>query len=269
MSPIERVLGVLTVLLAQVLFLFGSGVFMLGFGMDGILATVLWDVVACAAIAVWMRHGRTDGPVPYGRLSSPKGLGSGLIILGAGSAMASISMSMLMLFLESRLRDPGMEMRAESVSAAGVGAYLFLSIAVAPLAEELFYRVFTYSMLRRYIGVWPAAILSSFLFGGGHFTLGHLVTGGLFGLLMAMAYEYTGKWWASVFCHFIYNFSVIAVSMTGGLVSAAETVPGGAASIVMSLALVGAGCAAVIRKERSHGLCGIRVVPDRDEADHP
>lgn len=269
MSPTERALGVLVVLLAQAVFLFGSGIFMLGFGMDGILATILWDVAACAAVAAWMRYGRTDGPVPYGRLSSPKGLGPGLAVLGASSVMASVSMSMLMLFLESRLRDPGMEMRAESVSAAGVGAYLFLSVAVAPLAEELFYRVFTYGMLRRYVGVWPAAILSSFLFGGGHFTLGHLVTGGLFGMLMAMVYEYTGRWWASVFCHFVYNFSVIAVSMTGGLVSAAETVLGGTASIVMSLALVGAGCAAVIRKERSHGLRGICVVPDRDEADHP
>ena len=82
-----------------------------------------------------------------------------------------------------------MAARTDVVESSGVLWYLLLSVFVAPFAEELFYRIYTYGALRRLLGAWPAAALSAILFGAGHTTLGHLVTGTMFGFLLCMVYE--------------------------------------------------------------------------------
>lgn len=272
MARLKTVAGLLLVLFMQLVFLFGSSPFIL-LGMDAIQATMLWDVLACLAVAAWFRRKRPAGwrgrPVRHGPLTDPRRLGPWMAVLAAYSMAASACMSMSMLFLESIIEDPGMAARTDVVESSGVLWYLLLSVFVAPFAEELFYRIYTYGALRRLLGAWPAAALSAILFGAGHTTLGHLVTGTMFGFLLCMVYEYTGSWWASVFCHFVYNFSVIAVSMSDGLVSASTTTLGGVLSTVASIVLVLGSCAPVVRKETCYGLYGVPGVPDRDEANHP
>ena len=165
MARLKTVAGLLLVLFMQLVFLFGSSPFIL-LGMDAIQATMLWDVLACLAVAAWFRRKRPAGwrgrPVRHGPLTDPRRLGPWMAVLAAYSMAASACMSMSMLFLESIIEDPGMAARTDVVESSGVLWYLLLSVFVAPFAEELFYRIYTYGALRRLLGAWPAAALSVF-----------------------------------------------------------------------------------------------------------
>ena len=272
MRAAERVGGVASVLAMQAVFFFGSLPFALA-GMDAVSSIVLWDMIVCAGCFLWYSRKRDPGwtgrPLRYGRLTSLDGLGAGLAMLAGLAIASSIFLSMVLLRMEAMIPDDGMAARSEAIEAAGYVKYLVFSMTVAPVAEEAFYRVFTYGALRRCLSVVPAAILSSFLFAAGHMTMGHLASGTAFGLFLAMVYEYTGTWWASTFCHVVYNVSVTGVSMSEGLVSFAETPAGGLVGCAGGMAVVIVACAAVRRKEKEYGLYRIPGVPHGDEADHP
>jgi membrane protease YdiL (CAAX protease family) len=86
------------------------------------------------------------------------------------------------------------------IVAVGVSAALF-----APFAEELFYRGFVYGGLRKRLGVVPAVVVASFLFGFGHLLSGYNLgaAGGVAidGVFLCALYEVTGSLWPSIALH--------------------------------------------------------------------
>ncbi|MDO8886588.1 type II CAAX endopeptidase family protein [Candidatus Oleimmundimicrobium sp.] len=74
----------------------------------------------------------------------------------------------------------------------GISGFLlaiFISVVVAPLAEEIFFRGFIYTALRDKIGIAWAALISSFIFAIFHGSLWMTVPILLLGLVLAYFYE--------------------------------------------------------------------------------
>ena len=82
---------------------------------------------------------------------------------------------------------------------------MFFGIGVAPVVEELLFRVVVYRWLARRLGVVTGVTLSALLFGLIHMSLFALLPITLLGVLLALVFERTGNIWACIALHAIFN----------------------------------------------------------------
>ncbi len=82
---------------------------------------------------------------------------------------------------------------------------IVLAIAVAPVAEEFFFRFFLYGVLRRYLGRSIALILSALLFAAVHAHLPSFAPLFVLGSCFTIAYEWSGSLLVSMTMHAIFN----------------------------------------------------------------
>jgi membrane protease YdiL (CAAX protease family) len=92
-----------------------------------------------------------------------------------------------------------------------IGFILYSSLAV-PLFEELFFRGFLYSFLKRFTSTWGAIILSAGIFAFAHQNLASVVPLWLLGIVLAVAYEHTGSLLLPMCIHGCFNL-ITAVSL--------------------------------------------------------
>ena len=96
-----------------------------------------------------------------------------------------------------------------------------VTVLMAPLAEEIFFRGFIFPGLLRPFGLGGAMAASGLLFGAFHITspdtVGLIVPFGLVGALFAWLYHRTGSLWPSVAAHLVFNLVsfVILASVVG------------------------------------------------------
>lgn len=81
----------------------------------------------------------------------------------------------------------------------------------APLAEEVVFRGYIYTMVKRMAGLPLAVILSGLFFGAVHMNLVALLPLTVLGIILALSYEYTGSLWAPIAIHFCFNAATVAV----------------------------------------------------------
>ena len=84
-------------------------------------------------------------------------------------------------------------------------ATLFVSVFVAPICEEMFFRGFVFMGLLRAMPVWGAILLSSFLFAIAHVDLGSFAVLFLIGLALAFVRWRTRSLWPCVLLHLLNN----------------------------------------------------------------
>jgi membrane protease YdiL (CAAX protease family) len=99
-------------------------------------------------------------------------------------------------------------------TAALIGAAAFVCV-VAPMAEEFFFRGFLFGALRRWRGPWPAAILTSVLFGVVHASSAaaqYLVPLGIFGLVLCLIRWRTGSLYPGMALHSFNNSLALSVN---------------------------------------------------------
>ncbi|MFY9780341.1 MAG: type II CAAX endopeptidase family protein [Candidatus Baltobacteraceae bacterium] len=93
-----------------------------------------------------------------------------------------------------------------------------VAVVLAPMVEELGFRVFIFNAFTRYVDMWPAALLSGLAFGLVH-ALGNpgqiptvAIPLGLGGVVLAYVYAANRCYWSSVITHGTFNaVSVIAI----------------------------------------------------------
>ncbi len=95
-----------------------------------------------------------------------------------------------------------------------------LALVAAPLSEETFFRGFLFAGLKKRWGIAISALISGVLFGLLHFDPGSIVPFSLIGVVLALAYAFTGSLWISIMAHFLFNFvsfvATLAMQNGGG-----------------------------------------------------
>ena len=88
------------------------------------------------------------------------------------------------------------------------------AVVVAPLFEEIFFRGFMYQAFRKTMSLWPAAILTSLIFGVAHIDPAIIIPIALVGMILLGIYRWTGNLWSSIITHAGYNaIAVIALAV--------------------------------------------------------
>ncbi len=89
-------------------------------------------------------------------------------------------------------------------------AYSSLFAAIAgPMIEELFFRAFMYSALKKYIGIFWSMILTAAIFAALHAHIIGFVPIMALGILLAYLYEKTGTLISSITAHMVHNLSMV------------------------------------------------------------
>lgn len=84
-------------------------------------------------------------------------------------------------------------------------ANLLVSMLVAPICEELFFRGFVFMGLLRAMPVWAATLLSAFLFAAAHVDPGSFAVLFIIGIALAFVRWRTHSLWPSVLLHLLNN----------------------------------------------------------------
>lgn len=84
-------------------------------------------------------------------------------------------------------------------------ATLLVSVFVAPICEEMFFRGFVFMGLLRIMPVWGAILLSAFLFAVAHVDLGSFAVLFIIGIALAFVRWRTRSLWPSVLLHLLNN----------------------------------------------------------------
>jgi membrane protease YdiL (CAAX protease family) len=101
----------------------------------------------------------------------------------------------------------------ESKDPLVLGLMAAAAVIVAPLCEEIVFRGYLYPVMKRFAGVWPAAICSAMVFGLAHGNLTALLPLFIFGGLLVFIYEKTGSIWAPMAVHFCFNSATVIVQI--------------------------------------------------------
>ena len=181
--------------------------------------SIIWGLLASAVIQLSLMglYLRKDtravalGLTDFGKIPLHKA--SGLAILLVATAMAFN-------FIYATYIIPGVDMQADMAKIlAGIErtplnmAAMFFAIAIAaPVVEELLFRGFLQNALTKYVPVWGAILLSSFLFALVH--LQPYAIPGLMSLSIAFGYLYhrTGSLRTNIILHMANNVFALWVS---------------------------------------------------------
>jgi membrane protease YdiL (CAAX protease family) len=82
---------------------------------------------------------------------------------------------------------------------------IVFAVAIAPIVEEFVFRFFIYGVLKRYVGVLLAVILSALLFAAAHAHFPSFVPLFVLGSCFAIAYEWSGSILVSMTMHSLFN----------------------------------------------------------------
>ena len=166
-----------------------------------------------AGFAVMMRRVKASGDHKLSVLGLRVGGGMRPLVL---SGVAGYSIYVLFLTLQGltvqhipvmnlELLQVGMRLLGQQ-SAASVIIYVVLLGLLAPVVEELIFRGFIYSSLRRYVTPLPAVLLSALLFAIMHPSGTAVVQIVGIGIVLAVLYERTRSVVPCIVCHALNNF---------------------------------------------------------------
>ena len=122
-------------------------------------------------------------------------------------------------------------------STTALVAVSLLVCVLAPIAEELFFRGFCFTALRRALGMLPAAALTGIIFGAIHLggtDIEFIVPLMVFGFLLCLLYVWTDSLLPCIVLHALNNALALGVSQDWG----AATLPAMAAAGVLSALIV-------------------------------
>lgn len=164
---------------------------------------------------VWFalrRHGATlaDWGLAFARpvRNLAAGAGAGAVLLLVSIYSERLYTTVLLL---SPTQHPLVAMVEQAFTWRDLLLPLFLAGLAAPVAEELLYRLFTFTALRDRFGLWAGALLSAAIFALFHFNPYWLAEMLVVGLGLAFLYQSTGSLLAAITAHSFINTSKIVM----------------------------------------------------------
>jgi membrane protease YdiL (CAAX protease family) len=143
---------------------------------------------------------------------SLSGTAVGIALSAAGFVYAQV-----LGWLGSYPENPYIDMFTESNSAGLRASAVFVVVLVAPIAEELFFRAFVFSVVRLVTSTKLAFAISSTLFALAHFSVEWFIVNWLFGAILALLLQRTGSLVAPVAGHMTLNaVGLVSTLVLGG-----------------------------------------------------
>ncbi len=174
---------------------------------DLILGALLFAVLVGAVLFTLIARQKLPAQVfGLSRLATWKS-----ILLGATFLLAGYPAILLLSLIT--LRIAGGEMEPQEVVSlflqendpfTRIGVIL-MAVVVAPIAEEILFRGYIYGVMRKYAGIWPAALFSSALFAVIHVHIPTLGVLFFLALIFVLAYEATGSLLVPMTMHALFN----------------------------------------------------------------
>lgn len=90
-------------------------------------------------------------------------------------------------------------------SREGLIIAVLMGSILAPISEELYFRGFTYPVLKAHWGPWPAMLITSLFFASLHFDWLRLIPLTLGGLGLNLLYERSGSLFTNIVAHSVWN----------------------------------------------------------------
>lgn len=128
------------------------------------------------------------------------GLAVAIVYLAIGAYMRLVAAA----GIDSLQGDPAV-LDGTIRDATAMGLYGLLTVVVAPVAEEVFYRGFVFGGLISW-GFWPAAVVSGSLFALSHLDSATLIPFALVGVVVCWLYWRSGSLWDAIAFHMLFNF---------------------------------------------------------------
>ncbi len=181
----------------------------------GLVFTIVLDLVLiglAAGLSLWRYHLRWEalGFRPFNR-----SLWWLPIVAAAGAHIGLIVYAVVLIAVGADAAAPEQDIEELFDSRAVLPLAGVVTVLMAPLAEEIFFRGFLFAGLLRPFGFGGAMLASGLLFGAFHITgpetVGLIVPFGAIGVLLAWIYYRTGSLWPSIATHFIFNLVSFAV----------------------------------------------------------
>lgn len=184
-----------------------------------IIVVVELSLAASAVLWIRARHHRGAGALGLGRPGAATvraGVANGLLGLG----LAQFVVGPIVIGLARAIRDRPVELPRQIdfdrpgalvLAITGIGV-----VAIAPLAEEIFFRGFLYRAMRRWAGVQPAGALSAAIFAAAHAQ--PLIMPSIFvlGIVLARSVERHGSLVPAIVAHALFNavgYSIFLVTV--------------------------------------------------------
>ncbi|MCQ2010409.1 MAG: type II CAAX endopeptidase family protein [Sporolactobacillus sp.] len=92
--------------------------------------------------------------------------------------------------------------------------FIFAVSIIGPMLEEIVFRKILFGSLKKGIGFFFAALISSLIFAAGHFDFSHLLIYVVIGFFLCYAYHKTGRIWVTMFMHAAMNATVVLLSLS-------------------------------------------------------
>lgn len=133
--------------------------------------------------------------------------------LAAGVALLAVSIFSERLYVTAFLISPSQHPLVARIATAASWHDLILPLVLAglaaPLAEELLYRLFTFTALRDRFGLWGGAVASAAIFAIFHFNVYWLAEMIVVGTGLALLYHYSGSLLTAITAHSFVNTAKI------------------------------------------------------------
>ena len=181
-----------------------------------VLLTIAQDIAFVGAAVFVVSRVARPAAWQFGlRGTRPKAFVGWLLVAFLGFVLLSAAYSALVdIGPQEDLPD---ELGADG-STAALFAAAFLVTVVAPVAEELFFRGFVFTSLRRW-GLWPAALLTGTIFGAIHLGSApdvlYLPILAIFGVVLCLLYWKTNSLYPAIALHAINNCIAFAGTRDG------------------------------------------------------
>lgn len=185
-----------------------------------VFALVLQVIIFIIALVPLLIRRRLDRRLfgPTQPTGSWLALGFGLVA-GIATLFAAYGINILLTLLVG-VEDPVEQQLLQDAMAGGVTLLLaaFIAVIVAPIVEEIVFRGILFRALGDRIGVWLGALISSAIFALIHIEVvvsQPVALGGLFavGMVLALAYHWTGNLLVPVLGHAVFNAASIGLAL--------------------------------------------------------
>ncbi len=108
-----------------------------------------------------------------------------------------------------------------SIGSLELSVFLFVTVIVTPIAEEMFFRGFLFQWMCTRRPVWLAALVSSLMFGVSHIVPAQMIAATLMSFAIIYLYVASRSIWPAIVCHIANN----ALSSLGNLLASGNLLP--------------------------------------------